>query len=94
MHYKTIEQLQEAYGFKDLQESINSGQVWRGEGSGGRYAMAQLESGAVMLPKVPRLDYYGNRVPSRADLKAGTKGTFKNSQNFWQMVEDGDIIID
>ena len=86
MNYKTIESLQKAYGFSEIQGHINSGMAWKLEGSVGREAMALLESGACMLPKVQRIDYYGTRVPIRDDLKAGTKGTFKNSQNFWQVV--------
>ena len=77
-----------------MQDMINTGQVWKMEGSMGREAMALLESGACMLPKEFKTDYYGNKVPSRDVLKAGTKGTFLNSQNFWQGVLDGKIEID
>lgn len=77
-----------------MQDMINTGQVWKMEGSMGREAMALLESGACMLPKEFKTDYYGNKVPSRDVLKAGTKGTFLNSQNFWQGVLDGTIEID
>jgi len=44
-----------------------------------------------MLPLEPRIDYYGNRVPSRNMLKQGTKGTFLNSVNFWNRVNNGDF---
>ena len=94
MNFKRIESLQKAYGFSDMQELINSGTAWKLEGSVGREAMSLLDSGACMLPKSAKIDYYGNRVPSRDDLKKGTKGTFTNSQNFWKGVEDGDIEID
>jgi len=64
------------------------------EGSVGRNAMALLESGACMLPKETKVDYYGSRVPSRDDLKKGTKGTYANSVSFWEGVESGRIEID
>lgn len=92
--FKQIIALQKTYGFTDMQNKINSGMAWNLEGSVGREAMRLLESGACMLPKVSRIDYYGNTLPPRDVLKPGTKGTFKNSQTFWQMVEDGKIVID
>jgi len=88
MNYQTIKKLQKEHGFSNMQEMINSGQVWKMEGSMGREAMVMLEMGACMLPKTPHRDYYGNRVPSRYDLKAGTKGTFKNSVNYFSRLTD------
>ena len=90
----TIEQitnLQKQYGISDIQDMINNGNAWHMEGSYGRAAMELLESGACMLPEVKRRDAYGNTVPSRNDLKPGTKGTLLNSQNFWTKVEEGEI---
>jgi hypothetical protein len=92
--FTQITKMQKAYGFTETQNQINSGLCWKLEGSVGRNAMALLESGACMLPLVPRMDYYGSKVPPRNVLKPGTKGTFKNSQTFWQGVEDGLIEID
>jgi len=89
-----IKQLQKLHGYTEIQEQINSGQIWKFEGSVGKNAMNLLESGACMLPKKFTFDYYGNQLPSRDVLKAGTKGTFKNSQNFWQKVVDGEIDLD
>jgi len=37
------------------------------------------------------VDYYGNRIPSRKELKRGTKGTFQNCVNFWNRVNSGDF---
>ena len=91
MNYATIKKLQKEYGVANMQDMINSGQCWKMEGSIGRAAMDMLTCGACMLPKVPRMDYYGNRVPSRDVLKAGTKGTYQNSVNFWTKVENGEI---
>lgn len=59
-----------------MQKAINDGTIWRLQGSAGRAAMAALESGVCMLGKRPTADYYGNRIPSRDMLVAGTKGTF------------------
>lgn len=97
MEKLTVEQiteLQKQYGMTQMQDYINSGMAWKLEGSVGRTAMAMLESGACMLPEVQCKDYYGNTVPSRNDLREGTKGTLLNSQNFWEMVENGEIEID
>ncbi|MBN1117779.1 MAG: hypothetical protein JXA77_11275, partial [Bacteroidales bacterium] len=90
----TVEQitkLQKEYGVTGTQDGINSGQCWRMEGSVGRFASEMLEAGVCMLPEERKSDYYGNTVPSRNDLKAGTKGTLLNCQNFWQRVEESDF---
>ncbi len=63
-----------------MQRRINDGTIWLFEGSAGREAMALLEAGQCMLPKVAHRDYYGNAIPARDVLKPGTKGT-------WQLVE-------
>lgn len=60
----------------------------------GRAAMSSLESGICMLPKEPKRDYYGNRIPSRDELQKGSKGTFQNCAQFWQGVEDGSIYLE
>jgi len=92
--FKQIAALQKTYGFSEMQELIDKGHAWTLEGSVGREASRLLDSGACMLPKVPRRDAYGSTVPPRDVLKPGSKGTFKNSQVFWQGVEDGTIEID
>jgi hypothetical protein len=86
-----ITALQEQYGLTEMQTRINSGLAWHMEGSYGRTAMSTIESGACMLPEVPRMDAYGSIVPPRTRLKSGTKGTLEHSQNFWQKVSDGEI---
>jgi hypothetical protein len=58
-----------------FQELINSGMAWRLEGSVGRSAMAMIEDGQCMLGEEGHRDYYGNYVPSRTEVKAGTKGS-------------------
>lgn len=62
------------------QRLINSGQAWRMEGSVGRAAMGLIESGVCILGMVGHRDYYGNYVPSRFEVKAGTKGSIKYRQ--------------
>lgn len=92
----TLEQittLQKMYGVTSLQNKINTGMAWKLEGSFGRAAMSALEDGACMLPEERHSDCYGTTVPSRNDLQPGSKGTLLNSQNFWQKVEDGEIIL-
>lgn len=94
MNYQRIKRLQKEYGYDETQEQINSGSIWGMEGSLGRYAMSLLESGVCMLPKSPKYDYYGNRIPSRDELKVGTKGTFQNCARFWERVEEGSIYLE
>lgn len=94
MNYNRIKKLQNEYGYSEFQDMINSGLIWRMEGSMGRMAMSLLESGACMLPRESHRDYYGNQVPSRDMLKDGTKGTFGNCKRFWQGVEEGSIFIE
>jgi len=61
--------------FKEAQELVNSGVAWRMEGSVGRSCMAAIEAGAIMLGDEIQTDYYGNTIPSRHIVKAGTKGS-------------------
>ena len=64
----------EAEEVKAMQALINSGTAWKLEGSVGRRAMDLLEAGMCELGPVAHTDYWGNRVPSRFEVKAGTKG--------------------
>ena len=57
-----------------IQGLINSG-TWGLEGSMGRAMMDAIDSGYAILGKKPAFDYWGNRIPSRYEVKAGTKGT-------------------
>ena len=58
-----------------FQEAINSGLAWRLQGSYGRQAMGLIEAGQCMLGEVGHRDYWGNYVPSRYEVKPGTKGS-------------------
>lgn len=58
-----------------LQRAINSGTAWSMQGSYGRAMMGAIESGHCMLGTEPARDYWGNRIPSRSEVKDGTKGS-------------------
>ena len=60
-----------------MQEAINSGSAWSFQGSYGRSMMAALEAGDAMLGKTGARDYYGNYIPSRDEVKPGTKGSYQ-----------------
>ena len=60
---------------ENFQALINSGDAWRLEGSVGREAMSLIEQGLCMLGETSHTDFYGNYVPSRTEVKAGTKGS-------------------
>lgn len=66
--------------FQAMQRQINSGLVWRLQGSFGRAAMDAIESGLVMLGQEGHRDYWGNYVPSRFQVEPGTKGTIEYVQ--------------
>lgn len=60
---------------REAQKLINSGLAWKLEGSVGRSCMELIEEGLCKLGKVGHYDFYGNYVPSRYQVKAGTKGS-------------------
>lgn len=64
----------------NLQELIDSGMAWRLEGSVGRAAMRAIEDGECVLGEVGHKDYWGNYVPSRYEVEAGTKGSMEYAQ--------------
>lgn len=59
----------------EMQDLIDTGTAWQLEGSVGRKAMSLIESGECMLGEEGHRDYWGNYVPSRNEVKAGTKGS-------------------
>ena len=63
-----------------IQNAINSGVVWRVEGSYGRLAMDYLNAGACVLGEESFTDYWGNRIPSRYEVEPGTKGSVEYAQ--------------
>lgn len=60
---------------KALQQVVNDGTAWLMQGSFGREVMRRMESGDIMLGQIARCDFWGNRIPSRDDVLAGTKGS-------------------
>ena len=60
---------------KFMQKLINSGVVWKLQGCYGRRAMDMIEAGYCVLGKVGHKDAYGNYVPSRTEVKEGSKGS-------------------
>ena len=59
------------------QKAINGGVAWKFQGSVGRSLMDAISAGAALLGVNPASDYYGNYIPSRTDVKAGTKGSYE-----------------
>lgn len=60
--------------FLAIQRAINAG-TWSLQGSFGRTMMEAIESGNCMLGKSGARDYWGNYIPSRSQVKEGTKGS-------------------
>jgi len=56
---------------KMFQEMIDDGSVWGLQGSYGRNATALIQSGLCHHAKIRHKDYYGNIIPSQADVDAG-----------------------
>lgn len=57
-----------------LQRAINSG-MWSLQGSYGRAMMHAIESGFCLLGPSGCRDFWGNYIPSRDEVQAGTKGS-------------------
>ena len=81
INYEVIEGLDDEATDQDyydsLQLAINSLTAWRLQGSYGRAMMDAIAAGYCMLGKESTSDYWGNRIPSRDEVKAGTKGSKK-----------------
>ena len=60
--------------YLSVQRAINAGH-WSMEGSYGRAMMAAINSGHCLLGPNAACDYYGSPIPSRDDVKEGTKGS-------------------
>ncbi len=65
----------EAEQIAAYQAMVNDGSAWRMEGHVGRTAMRMIGAGVIMLGEKGHRDYWGNYVPSRTEVKAGTKGS-------------------
>ena len=60
--------------YSSIQRAINEGS-WALQGSYGRSMMAAIEAGYCLLGREGFKDYWGNYIPSRDQVKAGTKGS-------------------
>ena len=72
---ETIEDEAEALEneIRSLQRAIN-GHAWGMEGSYGRAMMQAIEAGYCILGTTDTHDAYGNHIPSRTQVKLGSKG--------------------
>ena len=61
--------------YTSIQRAINSG-MWGLQGSYGRTMMDAISNGVCLLGTSSARDYYGNTIPSRDQVMAGTKGSF------------------
>jgi len=75
MSEEYVEEPEDDFGLPSIQEMIDTGMAWRLEGSIGRQCMREIEDGYAILGEVGHHDYYGNYVPSRYEVEAGTKGS-------------------
>lgn len=66
---------EEAY-FAAIQRQINAG-CWSLQGSHGRTMMDAIASGHCMLGTSGARDYWGNYIPARDEVQAGTKGSYE-----------------
>lgn len=73
------DQTEEEY-VASMQALIDSGTAWRLEGSVGRAAMSLIEAGLCVLGEEGHTDYWGNYVPSRHEVLAGTKGSVEYAE--------------
>ena len=80
-----INKAQRSISADAMQGLINNGHAWQMEGSIGRQCMDALRSGMCMLPKKAFYDYYGNKVPSRDEVKKGSMGSYLNTLDYYNL---------
>lgn len=61
--------------YQSIQRAINA-KSWSFQGSYGRAMMEAITYGYCLLGKSGATDYYGNRIPSRDEVRAGSKGSY------------------
>lgn len=61
--------------YSSIQRAINSLSAWRLQGSYGRAMMDAINAGKCLLATKSTTDYWGNYIPSRYEVKDGTKGS-------------------
>jgi hypothetical protein len=72
---ETEEDVNDVEYYQSIQRAINA-KSWSLQGSYGRTMMEAITSGYCLLGKESTRDYWGNTIPSRDDVKAGTKGSY------------------
>jgi len=60
--------------YASIHRAINGG-LWSLQGSYGRTMVQPISDGWCLLGTDSFNDYYGNRIPSRTEVKEGTKGS-------------------
>lgn len=77
--YEVLEgdEVDEDIYYTHMQVAINAGTAWKFQGSVGRSMMDAITAGKCLLGKDSAADYWGNYIPSRDEVKAGTKGSFE-----------------
>jgi hypothetical protein len=71
-----------------FQRMINTGDIWSLQGSYGRTARDLIDTGWCVLGESPTIDHYGNPVPSRHDVTAGTPGSIEYARQL-----NGDFVL-
>ena len=71
---ETDDSVDEVEYYTSIQRAINSG-MWGLQGSYGRTLMQAIVDGRCLLGTKSTKDYYNNVIPSRTDVKTGTKGS-------------------
>jgi hypothetical protein len=62
--------------YTSIQRAINAG-MWTMQGSYGRAMMEAINDGKCLLGLKATKDYWGNTIPSRLQVKDGTKGSWE-----------------
>ena len=62
--------------YQSIQRAINAG-MWSMQGSYGRAMMEAINEGKCLLGLKATKDYWGNVIPSRLQVKDGTKGSWE-----------------
>jgi hypothetical protein len=62
--------------YQSIQRAINAG-MWSMQGSYGRAMMEAIKDGKCLLGLKSAKDAYGNVIPSRLQVKDGTKGSWE-----------------
>ena len=68
---------------KGVQKMINEGKAWCFEGSYGREMARYIDAGYCLLGRKSFYDYYGNKIPSRYEVKEGSEGSYQYVKKLW-----------